>query len=409
MELDQARRYPQPASGPALSGLLRALERIEAGSLVVGYRGSEWLLEGRSEGPCATLCIHRPLGLLGRVTIAGAVGLAESYTAGDWDSPDLTETLVLLALNEPALAAEDRALKLVNWFDRLRHRSNRNSLRGSRRNIAAHYDLGNDFYRLWLDPSMTYSCGLYDGEGQGLESAQERKYQRLLDLLDARSGDRVLEVGCGWGGFALAAARRGLRVTGITLSREQLRHARSRVGEAGLAHRVELRLQDYRELDETFDHVVSIEMLEAVGEEHWDSYMQRLQRCLRPGGRAALQFITIDESVFEQYRVTPDFIQRYIFPGGMLPTRERFADTAVRAGFRLEREDLFGEDYARTLREWHHRFQQSESEVAGLGFDERFRRMWRYYLSYCEAGFRVGRIDLAQVLLSTEADQRSGT
>jgi cyclopropane-fatty-acyl-phospholipid synthase len=181
------------------------------------------------------------------------------------------------------------------------------------------------------------------------------------------------------------------------------------VGEAGLAHRVELRLQDYRELDETFDHVVSIEMLEAVGEEHWDSYMQRLQRCLRPGGRAALQFITIDESVFEQYRVTPDFIQRYIFPGGMLPTRERFADTAVRAGFRLEREDLFGEDYARTLREWHHRFQQSESEVAGLGFDERFRRMWRYYLSYCEAGFRVGRIDLAQVLLSTEADQRSGT
>jgi cyclopropane-fatty-acyl-phospholipid synthase len=403
MQLEQARRYPQPVSGPAMAGLLRALGRIETGSLQVTYAGAEWLLGAASKAPAATLQINRPLGLLGRVMVSGAVGLGESYVAGDWDSPDPAATLALLGRNERALAVEDRALRVVNWLHRRRHRRNRNSLRGSRRNIAAHYDLGNDFYRLWLDPSMTYSCAIFGQDGEDLESAQLRKYRQLLDLLDAKPGEHLLEIGCGWGGLALEAARRGLKVTGITLSREQLAYARAQVREAGLADAVELRLQDYRELSETFDHIVSIEMLEAVGEEHWVAYARALRRFLRPGGRAALQFITIDEAVFEQYRDTPDFIQRYIFPGGMLPSRERFAAAVASAGLKLVREDLFGRHYAETLREWQRRFLLAEAQLTRMGLEVRFRRLWRYYLSYCEAGFRVGRIDLAQALLASEA------
>jgi cyclopropane-fatty-acyl-phospholipid synthase len=385
-----------------MSGLLRALERIESGSLLITHKGAEWLLKGRSEGPTATLQVERPARLLGRLAVSGAIGLGESYMAGDWDSPDPTQVLTLLGLNEHVLAAEDRSLALINWVNRLRHRMNRNSPRGSRRNIAAHYDLGNDFYLLWLDPSMTYSCGIFEREGDDLESAQRRKYAHLLDLLEAKPGDHVLEIGCGLGGFALEAARRGLRVTGITLSREQLAFAREKIRAAGLAHLVELRLQDYRDLTETFDHVVSVEMFEAVGEEHWETYMQTLSRCLGQEGRAAIQYITIDETVFEQYRATPDFIQRYIFPGGMLPTRERFAVSAAAAGLRLVREHRFGEHYARTLEAWHRNFLHSEPEVTRTGFNERFRRMWRYYLAYCEAGFRIGRIDLAQTVLTPD-------
>jgi cyclopropane-fatty-acyl-phospholipid synthase len=212
----------------------------------------------------------------------------------------------------------------------------------------------------------------------------------------------VLEIGCGWGGFALQAAKRGLRVTGITLSREQFAFARRRVSEAGMEASLELRLQGYRHLSESYDHVVSIEMLEAVGEAHWDNYTSTLRRCLRPGGRAALQFITIEESAFEEYRRNPDFIQDYIFPGGMLPTLTRFRASVEAAGLRTVRADLFGEDYARTLSEWHRRFLTSEREIERMGFDERFRRMWKYYLGYCEAGFRSGRVDLAQVLLANE-------
>jgi cyclopropane-fatty-acyl-phospholipid synthase len=273
-------------------------------------------------------------------------------------------------------------------------------VRGSRRNIQAHYDRGNDFYRLWLDPTMTYSSALFEGRECDLQEAQRRKYARLLALLGARPGQRVLEIGCGWGGFALEAARRGISVTGITLSREQLSLARRRVREAGLSGLVELRLQDYRSLACSYDHIVSIEMFEAVGEANWDTYTRTLKRCLKQGGRAAPQFITIDETAFESYRRRPDFIQRYIFPGGMLPSIERFGASVASSGLCMQRADAFGEDYARTLAEWHRRFLASEGEIAAMGFDRVFRRMWRYYLAYCEAGFRAGRIDLAQVLLT---------
>jgi cyclopropane-fatty-acyl-phospholipid synthase len=382
--------------------LMRMLGRIELGSLLVVHGDCEWLLKGSKAGPEATLRVHSPMRLLRRVLLRGDIGFAESYMRGDWESPNLAALLLLLVQNEQALAAQSRASALVSWLNRLRHRMNRNSLRGSRRNIAAHYDLGNSFYRLWLDPSMTYSSALFDNGETDLEQAQRRKYERLLDMLGAQPGQRILEIGCGWGGLAVEAAKRGLFVTGITLSREQLAFARQRAREAGVDGSVELRLQDYRQLSETYDHIVSIEMLEAVGEENWDSYTSTLRRCLEPGGRAALQFITIEESAFEGYRRNPDFIQRYIFPGGMLPTLTRFRAAVEASGLRTVRADLFGGDYASTLLEWHRRFLQSEPEVERMGFDERFRRMWKYYLAYCEAGFRSGRIELAQVLLANE-------
>jgi cyclopropane-fatty-acyl-phospholipid synthase len=382
--------------------VLRILERIEFGSLLVVYRDGQRLLKGSKPGSAAVLRVHRPLRLLLQVLHSGDIGFAESYMRGDRESPNLAALLQLLAENEQALSAQSRSSVPVKWLNVLRHRMNRNSIRGSRRNIAAHYDLGNDFYRLWLDRSMTYSSALFEHGETGLEQAQRRKYNRLLDLLAAMPGQRVLEIGCGWGGFAVEAAKRGLRATGITLSREQLAFAHQRISDAGIDGSVELRLQDYRQLSETYDHVVSIEMLEAVGEEHWKTYAGTLKRCLNPGGRAALQFITIDEPVFDAYRRNADFIQRYIFPGGMLPTLSRFLTFTAGSGLRTVRADQFGEHYARTLAEWHRRFLKSEHEVERMGYGERFRRMWQYYLSYCEAGFRSGRIDLAQVLLANE-------
>jgi cyclopropane-fatty-acyl-phospholipid synthase len=380
------------------------LEQIQYGSLNVAHGGAQWRIKGEMPGPLAELRVHRPANLMRRALLSGGIGFAESFMHGDWESSNLAELLLLLEQNEEALLAQSQSQSsiLVGWLNRFRHMLNRNSIRGSRRNIAAHYDLGNDFYRLWLDPSMTYSSALFENGETDLQRAQERKYARLLDLLDATPGQRVLEIGCGWGGFAIEAAGRGLKVTGITLSKEQLAFACERVQAAGLQDSIELQLQDYRHLNETYDHIVSIEMLEAVGEEHWETYARALKRCLKPGGRAALQFITIDESIFERYRRSPDFIQRYIFPGGMLPTLEKFSTSAEGAGLRKMREDLFGEGYARTLAQWHRRFLKCEREVADMGFDQRFRRMWRYYLAYCEAGFRLGRINLAQILLERD-------
>ena len=399
---EQVRACPSAPAGRAMGALLRRLERIQAGSLRLACGEHEWLLRGSRPGPDAALRVHRPMRLLGRILLSGDIGFAESYMHGDWESPELAGLLLLLVQNEQALSAQSRLAPVVDRVNRLRHRTNRNSIRGSRRNIAAHYDLGNDFYRLWLDPSMTYSSALFQRAETCLEQAQRRKYGRLLDLLQAQPGQRILDIGCGWGGLALEAAKRGLRVTGITLSQEQLAFARGRVRAAGMEGWVELRLQDYRRLSGSYDHLVSIEMLEAVGEENWETYTRTLKKCLKPGGRAALQFITIDQSAFERYRRNPDFIQRYIFPGGMLPTLSRFGDSIRDCGLRMIRTDLFGEHYARTLSEWHRRFLKAEHKVERMGFDGRFRRMWKYYLAYCDAGFRSGRINLTQVLLQND-------
>ena len=346
------------------------------------------------------LLIKNPFRLLSRVIMRGDLGFAESYMAGEWDTNDLTALLKAIGANESGSRIR-QGLFSERMRERVRHALRSNSRHGSRRNIAYHYDLSNDFYTRWLDPTMTYSSAIFDEPGLSLEAAQQRKYQRLLHALEARPGDHILEIGCGWGGFAEEAARRGCRVTGVTLSREQLAFARNRIRKAGLDGLVTLEFRDYRDIAEEYDHIVSIEMFEAVGERYWPLYFEKIGACLRPGGKAALQIITIDGSAYQYYRRRTDFIQRYIFPGGMLPPVERLEQLAQDAGLAIEERYLHGHDYARTLKHWHRAFDACRDEISALGFDEGFRRMWKYYLSYCETGFLLGRIDLLQLVLSS--------
>jgi cyclopropane-fatty-acyl-phospholipid synthase len=335
----------------------------------------------------------------------GDIGFAEGYISGAWHTPDLTAVLSLLANNRSAL---DQAIYGRWWgrlYGRLRHLLNANTKQGARRNIASHYDLGNDFYARWLDPSMTYSSARFDGDlGLSLEAAQARKYQHMLALLDLPDGQSLLEIGCGWGGFAEHAARTAQhRVRGITLSREQLDFARARIHEAGLSDRCSFDLQDYREEGRQYDGIVSIEMFEAVGESYWPDYFATLKRSLKAGGRAVVQTILIDDALFERYRSGSDFIQQYVFPGGMLPSTRRFTEEAARAGLAVTRQEDFGADYAETLQRWRKAFHAEADAVRRLGFDERFMRIWHFYLAYCEAGFRAGSIDVAQFRLEHAA------
>ena len=369
--------------------VLSLLEGLRHGLLEVRLPDGGSRLFGEGE-PGVVLQVHDEA-MFGRVLARGDIGLAEAYLDGQWDTPDLTGLLGLFAANRDAL----RRAVYGSWRQllgaRLRHWLNRNSRDGSRRNIMAHYDLGNDFYRLWLDPSMSYSSALYRPADDGsLPAAQDAKYRRILNRLAAGPGPRVLEIGCGWGGFAELAVAEGLQLTGLTLSPAQLEWARRRVPQA------DLRLQDYRDLDERFDHVVSIEMFEAVGERWWPTYFSGVARALRPGGRAVVQSITIRDDLFSSYRRGTDFIQQYIFPGGMLPSRSAFRSAAARQGLAVVDEYAFGPDYARTLAEWRQSFETNWPRIAELGFDETFRRLWRFYLCYCEAGFLAGNIDVVQ-------------
>lgn len=335
----------------------------------------------------------------------GDIGFAEAYIDGAWDTPDLTGLLSLLANNRQAI---DQAIYGRWWgrlYARLRHLLNANTRAGSRRNIASHYDLGNDFYALWLDPSMTYSSARFDGDlSLSLNDAQTRKYQRMLDLLDLPAGRSLLEVGCGWGGFAEHAARTAQhQVRGITLSHEQLDYARARIRQARLDDRCRFDFQDYRDEQGQYDGIASIEMFEAVGEEYWAAYFATLKRSLKPDGRAVVQSILIDDALFERYRTGSDFIQQYVFPGGMLPSARRFADAAARAGLAVTAQENLGLDYAETLRRWRVAFHAQADAVRALGFDARFLRIWHFYLAYCEAGFRAGSIDVAQFRLEHAA------
>lgn len=394
----------RPWTGPWTAAIIRLLDGLEAGRLrLVLPNGHPLVFAGSGPGPNAEVSLKHPRALR-RLLLGGDIGFAEAYLDGDWDSPDLPALFELAALNQTALVERTRPRVLGRLLSRLAHGLNRNSRRGSRRNIAAHYDLGNDFYAAWLDRTMTYSAAIFSAPGEDLESAQRRKYRRICAELALQPGQHVLEIGCGWGGFAEIAAREfGARVTGITLSREQLIYARERMAAQGLADTVELRLQDYRDLDGRFDHIVSIEMVEAVGERYWTGYFDTLRECLRPGGRAVLQSILIAESRFEGYRSSPDFIQRYIFPGGMLPTQDRMTALAADAGLRLTDSYLFGDDYADTLAGWHAAFERKWADIRALGYDERFRRLWRYYLTYCEGGFRGGAIDVGQFTIVRDA------
>lgn len=363
--------------------------------------GSSRQLSGKEPGHAAVMNI-RSYRFAARVLKSGDIGFAEAYMAGEWDSPELAVLLETLVNNYDhirRLFDGNPVMNAINW---LGHRLNRNSRRGSRRNIHAHYDLGNAFYASWLDPSMTYSSARFERPGQSLQDAQRAKYASLARMMDLQPGHSVLEIGCGWGGFAEFAAREiGASVTGVTISREQHDFARRRLFEAGLADKADIQLIDYRDVGGHFDRVASIEMFEAVGREYWPTYFAKVRDVLKPGGRAGLQVITIQDALFDEYDARTDFIQKYVFPGGSLPSEAKLAPVVAGAGLVWGQTERFGRDYADTLAEWARRFEAAWGDIgrAGGGFDERFRRLWRFYLAYCEAGFRSRRTDVIQLTL----------
>ncbi|MFZ4069439.1 MAG: class I SAM-dependent methyltransferase [Caulobacterales bacterium] len=361
--------------------------------------GRQWLFGTEGSGPIAHLHIV-DYGFAKRCITDGDIGFAEGYMAGEWDSPDLAGLLTFLSDNADRIRRIFRGDMMRRFTHWLSHLKRENTLKGSRENILAHYDLGNAFYAAWLDPTMTYSSARFDAPGQDLSEAQLAKYRAIAHMIDLKPGEHVLEIGCGWGGFAEVAAKEfGARVTGVTLSDEQLAFAQARIQREGLNERVDLRIQDYRVVDGAFDKIASIEMFEAVGEKYWPAYFSKVASVLKPGGRAGLQVITIRDDLFEDYNSRVDFIQRYIFPGGMLPSVGRFKQEVAKAGLKLIDMSAFGLSYADTLARWTERFKSAWSDVQKLGFDERFKRMWLFYLSYCEAGFRSQRTDVVQAAL----------
>jgi cyclopropane-fatty-acyl-phospholipid synthase len=381
--------------------LFSLLSRLRHGRLNVVAPGGQTLsFPGELAGPDAQIQLA-DWSPVGDVMRAGDVGFAEGYIDGRWDTPDLAALLHLCAINRGALNRALYGSWLGRLYYRLRHLRRANTREGAKRNIHAHYDLGNDFYGSWLDRSMTYSSALFHGRpGITLEEAQLAKYERILSALGVRRTDTVLEIGCGWGGFAEYAARtRGCRVRGITLSAAQLEYGQKRLFEAGLSDLVELSLTDYRDVTESFDYVVSIEMFEAVGERFWPAYFQVVRDRLKRGGRAMIQTITIAEELFGDYRRGTDFIQQYVFPGGMLPSAAAFRRQVRQAGLETVEQLSFGGDYAETLRHWRQRYGQVAASMRAQGFDARFERLWNFYLAYCEAGFRAGSTDVMQAEL----------
>lgn len=389
-----------PDAPAAARAVLRLLERLQHGTLTLHLPDGSARRFGHGEPHASVhMASWQPLS---DAVASGDIGFAEGYLAGDWTTPSLPDLMLLLLRNREAL----QDVVYGHWWGRLayraRHLLNRNSRSGSRRNIHAHYDLGNAFYRLWLDDTMNYSSAWFEGgAGQSMEEAQHAKVRRALRMAQVQPGDRVLEIGCGWGALAeKAAAEFGAHVTGVTLSTEQLAFARDRLDRAGLAAQADLRLQDYRDIaDGPYDAICSIEMVEAVGRAYWPQYFSSVARLLKPGGRACIQTIVIDDRLWDRYITGTDFIQQYIFPGGCLPCPREFERAARRAGLVVEDAFAFGHDYAATLALWRERFLARRDEVRALGFDERFIRLWEFYLVYCEAAFSQGSTDVMQYTL----------
>ena len=412
-------------------GFKRLLDKVDKGLIEGGIDatlpdGSRRRLGFRGDGPVAIVNLNSWRAML-RLATSGSVGWYKAWEKGEWDSPDLVPLFDLFMRNGRSLGSTGRAKGLWRVVNRAAHAVRANTPMRAKRNIEAHYDLGNDFYAAWLDPSMTYSSAIFEpplplaggdnGEGPSssanipspnpsreregsLEEAQARKLRLLLDRLDLKPGQRLLEIGCGWGSLAEIAAREyGVHVIGLTLSTEQKDYAERRMRKAGLTGKVEIRLADYRELDERFDAVASVEMVEAVGQEYWDDYLAAIARALPPGGHAALQLISIDPDLFDGYAASPDFIQTYIFPGGMLIHEPRFSAIARAHDLSWEDRIGYGSQYAGTLRMWRERYDAAVKRGALPGFGEAFHRLWRYYLMYCEGGFRGRGIDVAQVTL----------
>lgn len=377
---------------PWTGTLLGLVGRLSVGELTLILPGGALhRVTGATRGPAAELHLHDRAAARALLS-GGALGFADAYVDGQWSSPDLPTLLHLAALNEGALASTWNGGWIGRAVARLQHLLRANTKAGSRRNISYHYDMGNAFYQLWLDPGMTYSSALYTAPGMSLEDAQDVKLARVADLLGIAPGHRVLEIGCGWGGMAEHLTRRhGAHVTGLTLSTEQLLWAKRRLRDTD----ADMRLQDYRDVTGTYDRIVSIEMVEAVGEANWPRYFATLRDRLKPGGNAVVQSITIADDRFEAYRRSADFIQKHIFPGGMLPSPAALRAQAERAGLRVAHMEPFGLSYALTCAEWRRRFLDAWPKIAALGFDTRFKRLWDYYLAYCEAGFRAGTVDVS--------------
>jgi len=386
--------------GLRLQLMLYMLRGLHYGQLEVNLpNGERRVFRGQERLELRGVLNIRSEGFMAHVLRGGEVGFGEAYLDGCWDSPDLAPLLAVMYLNEPYYKGPFE----VNWLGKVygwwQHRRRANTRAGSRENIQYHYDLGNGFYELWLDETMAYSSAMFAEPNQTLRDAQLNKFRLMHERLDLQAEHHLLEIGSGWGGFAIYAAQHsGCRVTSITLSEEQLKEARRRAEQAGVADRVRFELRDYRDIEGQYDRVVSIEMYEAVGAEYWPAYFTAIEKALKPGGRAAIQGITIDESIFAHYLTKRDFIQKYIFPGGMLCPPQRFMDLARKAGLQARDPRYFGRDYADTLAYWHRNVLAVRDQVVSQ-FDERFLRMWRYYLAYCECGFRVERIDLMQVTL----------
>ena len=365
--------------------------------------GSRRLLGGRAPGPCPIVHLRR-WRALARLITSGSVGWYKAWELGEWTSPDPVPLFDLFMRNAESLGDTGRAKGLFRLINRLAHRFRDNDKAGARENISHHYDLGNDFYRAWLDPGMTYSSAIFAepiAAAEPLGAAQARKLRLLLDRLDLKPGQRLLDIGCGWGSLAETAARDyGVHVTGLTLSEEQKDYAERRLAAAGLAGGCAIELTDYRDVEGQYDAVASVEMVEAVGQEYWPAYLESIARVLRPGGRAAIQFISIREALFDGYAANADFIQTYIFPGGMLISEARLEALAGQAGLNWEDRKGYGCHYAETLKRWRGRYDEAVEEGRlPAGFDAPFHRLWRYYLMYCEGGFRGGGIDVAQVTL----------
>jgi cyclopropane-fatty-acyl-phospholipid synthase len=395
-----------PAGAPAAARtVLQLLARLRHGSLSVRLPDGSTRRFGQGQTPTASLHLN-DWQVCSAALKSGDIGFAEGYIDGHWSSPDLVALLRLFIANRREVEDVIYGTWLGRLFYRVRHLLNRNTRGNSQKNIHAHYDLGNAFYELWLDGTMNYSSALYETPQASMQQAQLAKVRRALRMVDVKPGERVLEIGCGWGALAeMATTEFGASVVGVTLSTEQLAWARARMARCGVAERADLRLQDYRDIgrdgsaDQSFDAICSIEMIEAVGREYWPTYFATVARLLKTGGRACIQSIVIDDEFFERYLQSTDFIQQYIFPGGCLPSPSAFRAQAEQAGLKVVDEFCFGQDYARTLEEWRQAFMAREHQVLALGFDRRFMRIWEFYLAYCEAAFAERNTDVVQYTL----------
>ncbi|WP_293576618.1 cyclopropane-fatty-acyl-phospholipid synthase family protein [Phaeobacter sp.] len=381
--------------------IFNQIQALEVGQLDIHLPdGRVFRVNGAAPGPIADLKIHNP-DCFARLIREGDLGFSNAYLDGWWSTSDLMAFMDLVHLGYEPVYDDFPGRGLIRAYEQFRFWLQRNHRAQAKANISYHYDLGNDFYGLWLDETMTYSSALFSGSEQSLEAAQTAKYSSMVDQMGVKPGDHVLEVGCGWGGFAeYAASQRGLKVTGLTISEEQLKFARQRIEKAGLSDQVELRLQDYRDCKGQFDGIASIEMFEAVGQKYWPVYFDMIRDRLRPGARATLQIITVGDHRWEVYQRSVDFIQKHIFPGGMLPAPKVLGEEIERAGLRQVSSIEFGDSYDQTLRMWHTSFNDRWDEVQALGFDDRFRKMWNYYLTSCAAAFRSGSCDVTQVTVA---------